>query len=251
VKILVTGAGGLVGRALVRRGARGLTRRALDVTDAAATARILAAEAPDAVIFCAALADVDACASDPRARAVNVEAPAAWARRVPTWLVSTNYVFDGPGPHAPGAPRRPVNAYGRQKAEAEDAVLAAGGHVVRTGWVFGPGGRNFPSRIFSLLRAGPVTALAGWPVQPTWVDDLAARLLALPQGVSHAISGEETTWLDFALAARDLLGEGEVRAAGALPVGPRPSDARLAGADLPGWSGRLPLLLEAERAAPG
>ena len=153
MRILITGAGGLVGRALVARGAAGLDHAALDVTDHDALAAAITREQPDAVIFCAAIANVDACATDPRARAVNVEAPAACARLAPTWLVSTNYVFDGPGPHRTDGPRRPVNAYGRLKVEAEDAVLAAGGHVVRTGWVFGPGGRNYPSRIEALLRA--------------------------------------------------------------------------------------------------
>ena len=240
MRILITGAGGLVGRALVARGATGLNRAALDVTQPDQLQAAITRYQPDAVIFCAAIANVDACATDPRARAVNVEAPATCARLVPTWLVSTNYVFDGAGPHLTDGPRRPVNAYGRLKVEAEDAVLDAGGHVVRTGWVYGPGGRNYPSRIGALLRAGPVTALAGWPVQPTWVGDLAERLLTLPEGVSHAIGREETTWLEFSLTAQRLLGlAGRVVAADALPVGPRPSDARLAGADLPGWSGRL------------
>ncbi len=248
MRILVTGAGGLVGRALVARGALGLSRAQLDVTDDAALAGALASLRPEAVIFCAALADVDGCARDPGARAVNVLAPARCAARVPTWLVSSNYVFDGPGPHAVAAPRRPVNAYGRMKVEAEDAVLAAGGHVVRTGWVYGPGGRNFPSRIAALLRGAsprrPVRALAGWPVQPTWVGDLAEHLLALPRGISHAAGREETTWLDFALSAQRLLGLSDrVVATEHLPTGPRPSDARLAGAQLPGWSERLPLHL--------
>jgi dTDP-4-dehydrorhamnose reductase len=245
MKILVTGAGGLVGRALVGRGALGASRAAIDVTRADDLERALTRFSPDAVIFCAAVTNVDACETDQRAWATNALAPAAWARRVPTWLVSTNYVFDGAGPHAPRAGRSPVNAYGRQKLAAEDGVLAAGGHVVRTGWVFGPGGRNFPSTIFDRVRGGAVHAMTGWPVQPTWVGDLAERLLTLPEGVSHAIGGEQTTWFRFALEAERLLGlGGRVHPQDALPTGPRPSDARLAPADLPGWRARLPLLLE-------
>ncbi|MCB9760444.1 MAG: NAD(P)-dependent oxidoreductase [Alphaproteobacteria bacterium] len=247
MRIGVTGADGLLGRALRRRGASGWTRAELDVTDPRAAERALARSRPDAVIFCAALTDVDACARDPRARAVNVEAPAWFAARVPTWLVSTNYVFDGPGPHAPDAGPAPINAYGRQKAEAEDRVRAAGGHVLRTGWLFGPGGRGFASTLFDRLRAGPVQALRDWPVQPTWADDVAEALLTLPEGTTHAIGAEEADWATVAAAACALLGlpPERVQPVEALGWGDRPEDARLAPATLPGWSERLPLLLKA------
>ena len=244
MRILVTGSDGMLGSALVAIGASGYPRRFLDVTDTATSAAVLEREQPDAVLFCAAQATVDACG--PQTEAVNVQAPAWWARRVPTWLVSTNYVFDGPGPHAPGDPRRPCNPYGEQKARAEDAVLQAGGHVVRTGWLFAPGGRNFPSRLPELLTAGPVTALEGWPVQPTFAPDLARHLMSLPQGVSHAIGSGETTWADFAreLARRMGLPPSRVRGVRRLEgVGPRPSDARLSPAELPSWQDRLEELL--------
>ncbi len=189
--ILVTGGEGLLGRALAARGALAFGRRSLDVTDERRRDEVLAAHAPEAVIFCAAQTNVDRCATDPLARAVNVDAPAAWARVVPTWFVSSNFVFSGPGPHTPAARTAPVNAYGRQKVEAEDAVLAAGGHVVRTGWVYGTGGRGFASRLPDL--PGPWTAIDDWPVQPTWADDLAGALLELPSGVRHLVGREEAT----------------------------------------------------------
>ena len=155
-----------------------------------------------------------------------------------TWLVSSNYVFDGPGPHAPQDPRSPVNAYGRQKVEAEDGVLAAGGHVLRTGWLFGAGGRNYGSRLREALAQGPVRALEGWPVQPTWVDDVAEVLLQRPRGVTHAISSEITTWAEVADEAALRWG-GQVERVRELPVGPRPTDATLSPATLPAWHRRL------------
>ncbi len=244
MKILVTGAGGMVGAAVVSIGAVGYPRRFLDVTDPVQGEAVLALERPDAVLFCAAQARVDACGAD--SEAVNVRAPAWFAQRVPTWLVSSNYVFDGPGPHAPGDARAPCNPYGEQKARAEDAVLAAGGHVVRTGWLFARGGRNFPSSLPGRLAAGPVTALEGWPVQPTWALDLAHLLMTLPPGITHAVGAGQTTWADFAreLARRMGLDEDRVRGVRVLEgLGPRPSDARLSPATLPPWQDRIQELL--------
>jgi dTDP-4-dehydrorhamnose reductase len=248
--VLVVGSGGLVGRALIRQGFAGLSRTDCDVTVPSAREAALERYLPDAVIFCAARTDVDACERDPVAWRVNVEAPAEWARRVPTWLVSSNYVFSGPGPHRPGDARRPLQAYGRQKAAAEDAVLSAGGHVVRTGWLYGEGGVNLPSRLPELLRSGAVRAIDDRSVQPTWVDDLAVWLAGLPEGITHAVGGVQTTWFAFATAVAASLGlDGPV-----LPVHDselsrpalRPMDARLAPALLPGfpesmeaWLGRL------------
>lgn len=228
----------------MRIGAEGQGR--LDVTDTEAVERMIGTHRPRAVIHCAAFTRVDACG--PEHWEVNVAAALTLARRVPTWLVSSNYVFDGPGPHSPSSPRSPAMRYGIQKAAAEDAVLAHGGHVVRTGWLFGPQGGNFPSRLPELLAAGPVQALEHWPVQPTWADDLAAYLVTLPQGVGHAIGGEQTTWANFARACAAKMGLPADRVIGVSEVrgmGPRPQDARLAGHMLPGWTQRLEALIGA------
>lgn len=242
MRVLVTGGGGLLGGAVGRLGALALSRDALDVTDRAASEAVLATRQPEAVVFCAAITDVDRCAHDPRARAVNVDAPAWWARQVPVVLVSTNYVFSDGGPHEPSDPLDPVNAYGRQKAEAEEAVLAAGGAVVRTGWLYGTEGRNFPSTLGAALRAGPVTAIDDWPVQPTWADDLALTLLTLPSGLSHAVGADTGTWAEIATAVaahQGLIDRVRPTPLAALGLGPRPRDARLAPALLPGWRARM------------
>ena len=260
--MLVLGAGGLVGRAVLRAAGAvrapgaavgaavqgeaaghtwiGVDRAACDVTDPAARAAALAAHRPDAVLFCAGFTDVDAAAHHPAAEAVNVHAPAAWAREVETWFLSSNFVFSGPGPHGPAEAPRPESAYGRQKVAAEEAVLAAGGHVVRVGWVYGPGGRTFASALEARLRAGErVRAIHDLVVQPTHADDLARALLPLPRGVTHLMGRDETTWYGYAVAIQAEIGRGAVEPVRAadLGLGPRPRDGRLAPADLPGcWS---------------
>jgi len=240
MRILVTGGGGLIGSALARMGVPALSREELDVTNPSQRDKALEAFEPDAVIFCAAIADVDRCQTDRGTLAVNVDAPIAFSRHVPTWLVSTNYVFDGPGPHHPLGTTSPCNAYGEQKRLAEEGVLENGGHVVRTGWVYGPGGRNFPSSLPRRLREGRVEALTDWKVQPTWADDLAMALLDLSPGITHAIGSQETTWAEFALAVAERMGlANQVEAVPQLALGPRPQDARLAPATLPGWQARI------------
>jgi dTDP-4-dehydrorhamnose reductase len=246
-RLLVVGAGGLVGSHLAALGVPGLTRAACDVTSAADRARALRDHRPDAVIFCAAYASVDGCEHDPESWAVNAEAPAAWAREVLTWYLSTNYVFSGPGPHAPGAPTAPLMAYGRQKVAAEEAVAAAGGHVVRTGWVFGRGGRNFLSTLPAALHAGPVRAWRDVPIQPTWAGDLARFVLTLPEGLTHAIGREETTFAGAAQVVATALGCSERVIEVPGPAGDlaatRPPDARMSPATLPGWGERWGELL--------
>ncbi len=242
-RILVLGAAGLLGRHVCALGLQGLDRAACDVTSAADRDRILRTHRPDAVIYCAAQASVDACETDPHSWAVNAAAPAAWAAEVELWYVSTNYVFSGPGPHAPDGPTAPLQTYGHQKLAGEQGVLAAGGHVVRTGWLYGVDGRNFLSRLPDLLRAGPVRAFADSPIQPAWAGDVARLLVERPRGVTHAVGREQTTFEDAARALAAAMGlQGRVQAhpgpAGVLPAA-RPRDARLTPASLPGWPVRM------------
>ena len=246
-RILVVGAGGLLGRALASPGVVLVPHEACDVTLSSHRERLLARHRPEAIIFCAAISAVDGCEHLEHAHRVNVDAPAAWARRAPLWLVSSNYVFSGRGPHRPDSPRAPLQEYGRQKKLAEDAVLSAGGHVVRTGWLFGPHGRNWASRLPDLLKQGRVPAVTDWRVQPTWAPDLAQLLRDLPQGVSHAVGREETSWFEFATRLASLMGLPDrvtpVLAADLHLEATRPADARLSPALLPGWRGRVERLL--------
>src|SRR5215210_6474989 len=162
MKVFITGAGGMVGRLLAEhcreRGdeVAAFDRGGLDITDERAVREAVSAARPDAAVNCAAWTDVDGCELDPqRAFLVNsqgVEMLATGARLAGASFVtvSTDYVFDGrkeghfytqrDDPH-------PLSAYGAAKYEGERRAQAASARtsVVRSGWVFGPGGQNFLS----------------------------------------------------------------------------------------------------------
>jgi dTDP-4-dehydrorhamnose reductase len=260
MRILVTGAEGLIGRAIVAEGARaraeviGVGRSEGDVADPGVREALLDRYKPDAVLFCAAFTAVDR-AGHPedvaRAERVNVHAPGEWARRVPLWWLSSNFVFSTPGPHAPNAQVSPTGAYAEQKARGEQAVLREGGNVCRVGWVYGPGGRTFGSTLVARLQAGQsVHAVTDVLVQPTWSHDVATSLLTLPEGTTHHMAAESTSWYGFALAVQARLHRAKPGRDAVVPVrlaqlelpDPRPRDARLEPATLPGWRGRLSAL---------
>jgi dTDP-4-dehydrorhamnose reductase len=207
-RVLVTGAGGQVGRALRDRlpGAVFLGRDDLDVRDPAA---VEAAVRPgDVVVHAAAMTDVDGCERDPAAaeaaNAAGTANVAATGARV--ILISTDYVFDGASqrPYREDDPTGPISAYGRTKLAAERAVLARPGNlVVRTAWVYGEG-RNFIRSILAAERAGkPLRVVDDQRGRPTWAADLAAALAHLlaaeTTGIVHVTGdGEPCTWADLA-----------------------------------------------------
>ncbi len=250
MKVLVTGGGGRLGRALVRR--RGdaevvaLDRAALDVCDPDALARALDVHAPAAVVNAAAYTAVDRAEAE-RDRAFTVNALGAGhvaracaARGVALVHVSTDHVFDGTAtrPYREDDRVAPRSVYGASKAAGEDAVRAAGGRVVRTSWLFGEDGAGFVPAIAARLRTGgAVRVVDDQRGCPTWVDDLAGALLALVRlrdapDVVHFAGDESTTWHGLAVAIALLLGvdPSQVEAIGSEAWGasaPRPAYAVL------------------------
>src|SRR5215213_11065932 len=171
MRVLITGAGGMVGGVLAEH-CRGLgddvlafDREGLDITDERAAREAFGRLKPEAVVNCAAWTDVDGCELDPqRAFLVNsqgVEALATAARLASASFVtvSTDYVFDGrreghfytqrDDPH-------PLSAYGAAKLEGERRAQSASARtsVVRTGWIYGAGGKNFLSKVIDIARGG-------------------------------------------------------------------------------------------------
>ncbi len=220
--MLVTGAGGLVGSALVAAGGVvGLDRAALDVTDPEAVARALDRWRPAAVINAAAQAGVDRAEREPeRTFAVNAEAPGRLARLcrergVALVHLSTDYVLDGPD--RPGlrldedTPPRPRSTYARSKLAGERAALAEGATVVRVQWVYALDRPGFLRRSLLAMRRGEavrlVTDQVGSPTPATVVARALLRVAADPRpGLFHLACGGETTAWGWVEAAAERLG---------------------------------------------
>lgn len=224
---LILGAGGMLARGLaaLRPHAKALGVADLDVTDAATLARAIV---PGVQVVWNAAADtrVDLCESDPGHLAVNdvaVGEIARLCREAGALLVhvSTDYVFDGrPGrPWREDDPVDPVNAYGRGKLGGERRALASGAEVlvVRTSWVFAPGGANFVDTILGLAGSGreELKVVDDQRGRPTYAPDLARALVKLvdsgARGLVHFANSGETTWYGLAKEALARAGFAGVR----------------------------------------
>lgn len=229
MKVVVTGAGGMVGRAVSEYcSANGdqvfsYDHRSLDIADAERVRQTLLQDKPDAVINCAAWTDVDGCERDPeRAFAANTSGPenlAHASREIDAVLVtiSTDYVFDGEKPQGFYTQRdqpNPQSVYAVSKLEGERRAQLAHARtvVVRTGFVFGPGGANFLSTVIERARRGePLKAISDAYGTPSYAPDLARRLRELAQldlpGTFHTVNaGDGISYEEFARAALDFSG---------------------------------------------
>jgi dTDP-4-dehydrorhamnose reductase len=223
VRVLVTGAGGQLGRALLAAAPAGVALRAashaeLDIADRGAVQAAFADFSPEILINAAAYTRVDEAerAAEAAARA-NVEGPrvlAAACRGASCWLthVSTDFVFDGRQghPYAVDAPPNPLSVYGRTKLEGEKAVraeLPERSTVVRASWLYSASG-GFAARILELLRTRPQLRVVSEQVgAPTHAAGLAGVLWALSlrgaAGLWHWCDSGVASWYDFALATAE------------------------------------------------
>jgi dTDP-4-dehydrorhamnose reductase len=221
VRILLTGAEGLLARALRAQQESWakvipLTRPDLDITNRDAVAAAVRQHRPDVVLNCAAFSLVDAAESDPvRAYAVNAVGPlwlaeACAATSARLVHISTDYVFDGASrrPYREDDAVGPLNVYGRSKLASELAVRDAlpTSLIVRTQWLFGAGGRSFITSILARARAGEALRVVNDQTgSPTFAPDLAAALLSLirneASGIVHVSNRGAATWYDVAIAA--------------------------------------------------
>lgn len=248
--LLVFGKTGQLARELARLApeARFVGREEADLARPPSCAAAIAAHGPAVVINAAAWTDVDGAEADEAtARVVNAEAPAMMAHACKALgaafvHVSSDYVFDGPGPHAPGDPTAPASAYGRGKRAGEQAVREAGGRhaILRTSWVFSAHGRNFLTTMLRLGRErARLSVVADQIGGPTPAADLARACLVLARhltaggesGIWHLSGAPDTSWAGF---AREIMARAglacaidDITSAEWPAAARRPADSRL------------------------
>jgi dTDP-4-dehydrorhamnose reductase len=221
MKVVVTGARGMLGRRVVdvaRERGHDVTPTdlpELDLLDAGAVERFVADARPEAVINCAAYTAVDdAETHEDLALRINRDTAANVARLAPYVVhVSTDYVFDGEAtePYVESSPPAPAAAYGRTKLAGEQAVLQEGDQhaIVRTAWLFGEGGKNFVDTMVRLGRErDEVKVVADQVGSPTWTGHLAPALVEIAErrgsGVFHAAGAGRCSWFELAVEAMRL-----------------------------------------------
>jgi dTDP-4-dehydrorhamnose reductase len=240
VRVAVTGAAGRLGRALVAAfedapfagpfGPIAWDRATFDLDAPDGINAIIERDRPEIVVHAAAWTDVDGCARDPglalarNGTATGILATACAARGVDLIVVSTNEVFDGRRTdghgYGPGDEPAPLNPYGGSKLAGEraatDAYAGSGGGaalgIVRTAWLFGPPGNDFPSKILAAAERShtggePLRVVADEIGSPTYTRDLAEGIVELiggaaVDGVHHIVNAGAASRADW---ARELL----------------------------------------------
>ena len=215
MRILVTGAAGMLGRDVVevlslKHDVTALDHATCDITDRDCVEQLLDGKRPDLIVNCAAFPDVDGCERDPeRAFAVNGRGSGNLARGAEAigarlFHISTDYVFDGRKrtPYTEDDPSCPISVYGRSKLEGEHEVLEGQGAdrhlILRTSWLYGISKPNFVEKTLSTAQTQDRLVIVADQVScPTWTYHLARKIAELAgtgaTGILHlAASGQCT-----------------------------------------------------------
>jgi dTDP-4-dehydrorhamnose reductase len=278
VKLLIAGAGGMLGRDVVLAADNaghqvvGYGHAELDIADADAASAKIGGERPDVVINCAAWTDVDGAEQHEEeatrvngAGAGNVAAAAA-AAGASVVYVGSDYVFDGGkgAPYVETDQTAPLSAYGRGKLAGEEATRAANKRhfIVRSAWLFGTGGPNFVETMLRLAADhGEVLVVRDQVGSPTYTWHLAHGIVRLIEGVEYGIhhmaAAGACSWYEF---AREIFEQASVEctvmSATTEMLGrpaPRPAYSALASQrehpiELPPWQDGLAAYLAQRRA---
>ena len=236
LRVLITGAGGQLGRELQRLAALSPNRYVavesaeLDITDAGAVARALQEGRFDVVINCAAFTDVEGAETDPEAadrlnrQAVAYLAAAVAAADAFLIHISTDYVFDGRtcAPYDEEAAAAPLSVYGRTKWAGEEAVRTSGCRhlIIRTAWLYSEYGRNFLKTMLRLTaERDEVRVVCDQIGTPTYAGDLALALFSIVEGglyeghegTYHFSDEGVASWYDFAVEIARAAGRDRCR----------------------------------------
>jgi dTDP-4-dehydrorhamnose reductase len=222
VRVLVTGAGGQLGRELVDTFAGHEVTAAdharLDVADRDAVLQAVTATRPDAIVHAAAWTAVDACEEDPD-RALGVNAlgtrnvvDAARRAGAAVCYLSSDYVFDGtkPDPYVEWDPPNPRSVYGRSKLAGE-LELDPGSTLVRTSWVCGRHGHNVVKTILRLANEHhELTFVDDQRGHPSFAADVAGMVRRLVverrTGIFHVTNQGAVSWYELARAVMESAG---------------------------------------------
>jgi dTDP-4-dehydrorhamnose reductase len=191
-----------------------------DITDRSLVLSLIGQIDPDIIINCAAYTQVDKCeAEEALALKVNADgarflAEAALATDAVLVHISTDYVFSGESaqPYAEEDPTGPLSAYGRTKLKGEQAILNSGlkrFFILRTSWLYGPGGPNFVETILRLAKEREELKIVADQIgSPTYTGDLAKAIFTLLEseaddqkklyGIYHFSNSGDCSWYDFA-----------------------------------------------------
>lgn len=218
MRVLILGASGILGQALMREWKEeddlvGLSSRDADICEERKVLEAIEKVRPAWIVLAAAYTDVDGCESHPeRAFAVNRDGAVNVARSAKDagaklLFLSSDYVFDGTqqSPYETSDQRKPMGVYGRSKAEAEILLqeILPDSCIVRTSWLFGAGGKCFPDTILRLGESRPaIDVVDDQRGCPTFSIDLARAIMKLcrgdARGIVHATNSGDCTWFDFA-----------------------------------------------------
>ncbi|MCA9951438.1 MAG: dTDP-4-dehydrorhamnose reductase [Anaerolineales bacterium] len=217
MRYLITGALGQLGRALQTE-LRGeelilIDLPDVDVSEWEAIFTAVATHKPDIIIHCAAYTNVDGCAQDPqlayKVNGLGTQNVALACQKfdIPMVHVSTNEVFGGQcrTGYEEWMSLDPINAYGRSKAAAETHVrnLLTRHYIVRTAWLYAPGGRNFIHAIYNRAKeSGQIRVVTDEIGNPTYVVDLAQAIIKLLNteqfGTYHFVNAGACSRWEFA-----------------------------------------------------
>lgn len=249
MRTLIFGSKGQLGRDLMEVfhrecEVRGYDRPEIDIADEAALQPLVEEFGPDLLINAAAYTDVEGAEDDLEGAFLANETGArnvaeiAAHHNIPVVYFSTDYVFDGKkgAPYVPSDPLAPLGVYGKSKAAGEHATMVANPRhfILRTAWLYGPGGNNFVEKVLGAAASRPELKVVDDEIgSPTHTHDLAEATLALAKthafGVYHAVNTGSCNRFEFAQAFLEMAGS-------TTPIQPCGSDAFPTKADRPNYS---------------